>query len=123
MPGFDDPALASRPTAENLYFGAEEAILGKSPGEAGPGQYDIAGGTGGRLAQTNLQTPELIFGEGTVNGQGEAIHDTSSSPRGHWSEVLNFHGSPAPWVLIGILLVAGLLMFSAKWRVEAGVRL
>jgi hypothetical protein len=122
--GFDDPALSSYPTAENLYFSQEESIVGKSPGEPGPGQYTIAQeGSGQRYTQTNLQTPDLMFGEGAVTSNGEAIMDTSESPRGHWSEILNFHGSPAPWILLGLLLVAGMLSVSAKGRIEGGVKL
>lgn len=124
MPGFDDPALASYPTGENLYFGAEQAIFEASPGEPGPSQYDIGQeGSGQRYTQTNLQTPDLTFGGEAVNGQGEVIPTTAGSPSGHWKEILNFQGSPAPWILLGLLLVAGMLSLSAKGSVSGGVHL
>jgi hypothetical protein len=121
-PGFDDPAVASIPTAGNLYFEADQAVAAKSPGEVSPGEsYATAQGT--HSAATNLQSSPLMFGEGTVAGNGEQIVHASQQTSGHYSEILNFHGSPAPWILIGILLAAGLLMFSAKGTINAGVRL
>ena len=38
----------------------------------------------------------------------------------HWSSVLDFHGSPAPWVLLGILVLYGWLHVSV--RANAGRR-
>lgn len=120
-PGFDDPALASQLEGGNLYFAADQAVAVLNPGEVSPGGYPTAFGT--TAVESNLQLAPLMFGAGTVTGSGEAIVTPDQSSKGHWSEILNFHGSPAPWVLIGILLVAGLLMFQAKGSVSAGVRL
>lgn len=102
IPGFDDPALASIPPAGNLYFAQDVAVAAKITGSptverGGPGQA------------MDTSPPSLIFGSGTTTGQGEQIVNASHSSRGHVSEILNFHGSPAPWILIGILLVAGIL--------------
>src|ERR1700719_445152 len=105
-PGFDDPALGSYPPAGNLYFDADQAVAAKSPGDVGP---DWTAGPG--RAQTvdlpGFTGPDLMFGAGKYTGQGEPIvHAADQGPGGgNWREVLNFHGSPAPWVLIAILLV------------------
>jgi hypothetical protein len=85
--GFDDPALASIPPAGNLFFNADVAI-------AAPGTRFPEGGSAQLVDRT---PPALMFG-------------------GHWSEIFNFSGSPAPWILIGVLLVAGLLHLSANAR-------
>jgi hypothetical protein len=62
-----------------------------------------------------------MFGAGTAyTGEGEHIVNASESSRGHVSEILNFHGSPAPWVLIGILLVAGILHLEAHGKASFG---
>jgi hypothetical protein len=105
--GFDDPALASIPPAGNLYFAADVAL-------AAPTQRLVSGP--GHVQQTDLTPPALMFGG--VNAQGEAVvHSADNATgRGHWSEIFNFSGSPAPWILIGVLLVAGLLHLSANAR-------
>jgi hypothetical protein len=120
-PGFDDPALASQLSGGNLYFAADQAVAVKNPGEVAPGGYPTAYGTTGEAL--NLQLSPLMFGQEKMTGSGEVIVTPEQSSKGHYSEILNFHGSPAPWVLIGILLVAGLLTFQAKGSLGAGVRL
>jgi hypothetical protein len=104
--GFDDPALASIPPAGNLFFNADVAI-------AAPGTRFPEGGSAQLVDRT---PPALMFGG--VNGQGEQIVHAANNAtgRGHWSEIFNFSGSPAPWILIGVLLVAGLLHLSANAR-------
>lgn len=103
VPGFDDPALASLPPGGNLYYDQAVNVGAKIPGSpivelSNPGQA------------MDTSAPTLMFGGGTATtGSGEAIASAASSSRGHVSEILNFHGSPAPWVLLGILLVAGIL--------------
>ncbi len=116
-PGFPQPALASVPPAGNLYFSADQAVIAKSPGEL---QRGDKGPTYGQ--QLDLVPPPLMFGAGAVNGSGEVIVKASNASRGHWSDILNFHGSPAPWVLIGILLAAGILHLSAKGSLGFGGR-
>ena len=115
LPGFDDPATASIPPAENVYFSADQAVAAKDPGRVTAGAYGTAYGT--TSGAGNLQTSPLMFGSEKVTSQGEAVVDASKSSRGHWSEIFNFHGSPAPWILIGLLLAAGLLHLSAKTHV------
>lgn len=108
IPGFDDPALASLPPAGNLYFGADTAVAAKSPGE-------LIAGRNGRGQAADTQPVSLIFGnEETHTSQGEAVVSAADSSRGHFSEILNFHGSPAPWILIGLLLAAGFLHLEAN---------
>jgi hypothetical protein len=118
VPGFNDPAVASLAPAGNLYFAADTAQAVKTPGEV------IAGGGPVFSGQSvDGSAPSLMFGAGKYTGNGEPIVTASSQAaggRGHYSEILNFHGSPAPWILIGILLVAGLLHLSAEGK--AGVR-
>jgi hypothetical protein len=118
-PGFDDPALASVPPAGNLYFAADQATAAKSPGE----QFADPRGPGHAQAR-DATPPTLMFGEGThYTGAGEPIVPAAKASRGHVSEILNFHGSPAPWVLIGILLVAGILHLEAHGKLgPASVR-
>lgn len=114
-PGFPQPALASVPPAGNLYFQADQAVAAKSPGEL---QFGDKGPTYGQ--QVDLTPPPLMFGEGAITGNGEVIVKAQNASRGHVSDILNFHGSPAPWVLIGILLAAGVLHLSAKGQLGFG---
>jgi hypothetical protein len=124
--GFDDPALASLPPGGNLYFQADQAVATKVPAEQG-----VDPGGPGRAQARDLYSPggegvppKLMFGEGTAyTGAGEHIVKASSSSKGHVSEILNFHGSPAPWVLIGILLVAGILHLEANGKASFGGKL
>ena len=112
-PGFSDPAVASIPPAGNLYFADDLAASATIPSSqiyastlVGPGTSEAATG--------RLHTVSLMFGGGTATTpEGAPIVNAAESSRGHISDVLNFHGSPAPWVLIGILIVAGLLHLSA----------
>lgn len=126
--GFDDPALASIPPAGNSYFAQDVAVggllygpdyyAGENPAHPGQARDNPAPSFGRELQP-------LMFA-GSTNAAGEKIVGPASpsgvpqSGRGHVSEVLNFHGSPAPWILIGILLVAGLLHLSAGARFGAG---
>lgn len=119
-PGFTDPAVASIPPAGNLYYGADVALSG-SPGL--PAQElqggNMVGNAGTVEYHSTGRSVNLMFGGGTT-GSGEAIPMASEAAKGHWTEVFNFHGSPAPWILFGILIVAGLLHVSAgaKGKVE-----
>jgi hypothetical protein len=130
--GFDDPRLASLPPGGNLYYPADAALANKTPptqsiepvGGPGLSQAQDLYAPGGGTAQnplTQAPSPVLMFGEGVATtGAGEPVVSAAQSSRGHWSEVLNFHGSPAPWVLLGILLVAGLLQLSASAKFGKG---
>jgi hypothetical protein len=117
-PGFDDPRLASLPPGGNLYFGADVAL--HDPAE----QYADPRGPGHSQAQDQT-APPLMFGEGTATTKGplghEAVANVANAPRGHWSEVLNFSGSPAPWILLGILLAAGILHLEANAKLKGSL--
>jgi hypothetical protein len=111
VPGFDDPALASLPPAGNLYFAADQALAAKLAGAP------ALTGAPPRGQQLDTVGPQLMFGEGTATtASGESIVSAANASRGHWSEIFNFQGSPAPWILIGILLAAGLLHLQAAGR-------
>lgn len=114
----NSPGVAAIPTSSDLYFQPSVAI--KDPGEIQPGGTVTSMGTSGHA--DNLQVPNLMFGSGEkYTSKGEAVVGPAVNPgaatKGSWKEVLNFHGSPAPWVLIGILLVAGILHLQAGARV------
>jgi hypothetical protein len=113
IPGFDDPALAARPPGGNLYYegdaGVSSKLVGERPGRGGHGQ------------QVDVGHADLMFGSPmTHTGDGEEIVPAAAQTggRGHFTEVLNFHGSPAPWILIGLLLVVGFLHLEASGKVE-----
>jgi hypothetical protein len=128
--GFDDPRLASLPPGGNLYYPADAAVSVKIPSvptiePVGPGESQARDlyALGGDYAQkpaTQAPSSVLMFGEAATTGSGEKIQSAAQSTKGHWSEILNFHGSPAPWILIGILLVAGLLQLSASAKFGKG---
>ncbi len=114
-PGYEEPSLGASPPGGDLYFPA-------AAGLQNPGQVYFGGG---RSAPTGAQSvdataPDLYYNEGAYTGKGEPIVSAANASRGHASEILNFHGSPAPWVLLGILLVAGILHLSAEGKL--GVR-
>lgn len=107
VPGFDDPALASLPPAGNLYYNQDVAVAAKIAGTP-----LLEHGTPGQAFDNQPLT--LMFGAGeATTGSGEQIVNAANSSQGHVSEIFNFHGSPAPWVLLGILLVAGILHLEA----------
>lgn len=114
--GFDDPRLAALPQAANPYYSSTLAIAGagnvlrKHLDEPGYGQ------------QRDRNTAGLMFGAGAYTREGEPIPTaTNKTPsvagRGHIGELLDFHGSPAPWILIFALLALGALHLEGKARV------
>lgn len=112
--GFAEPATAARPSqGSSLYFGADRSV--PNPGRAGTTGNNSFGNP---LVGSSIPPSTLMFGSGSeaVTGNGEAVVNTAGGPRGHVSEILNFHGSPAPWILIALLLAAGLLHLSASGR-------
>jgi len=112
--GFPEPATASRPSAgTSLYFEADRSV--PNPGKTGTTGNNPFGNP---IEGQSTPPAPLLFGSGSesVSGSGEPIVNTARAPKGHVSEVLNFHGSPAPWILIGLLLAAGLLHLSASGR-------
>jgi hypothetical protein len=67
----------------------------------------------------NLQTAPLAFETDAVSG-GQAVANAANASKGHVGEVINFRGSPAPWILLGLLLLTGLLVVSAEVKAKAG---
>lgn len=117
-PGYEEPALAASPPGGDLYFPAAAGL--QNPGQVyfGGGRSD---GTGSQSVDAGA--PELFFGSPqTYTGKGEPIVQASAASRGHVGELLNFHGSPAPWILIGLLLVAGILHLQAEGKFGFGGR-
>jgi len=115
--GFPEPATAARPSAgTSLYFEADRSV--PNPGKTGTTGNNAFGNP---VEGQSVAPAPLMFGSGSeaVSGSGEPIVNTARAPKGHVSEILNFHGSPAPWLLIGLLLAAGLLHLSASGRVGA----
>ena len=112
--GFAEPATAARPSqGSSLYFQADRGV-------PNPGKTGVTGNNafGNPREGQSIPPAALMFGSGSeaLTGSGEAVVNTAGSPKGHVSEILNFHGSPAPWILIGLLLAAGLLHLSASGR-------
>lgn len=116
VPGFDDPALAAHAPGGNLYYDQDVAVAAKIPAGSPIVEHGVHGYAMDRTP------PPLMFGTGTATtGEGEQIVSSSKSSKGHVSEVLNFHGSPAPWILIGILLAAGLLHLEANAKFKGSL--
>lgn len=100
-PAFGLAALASTPPAGDIYFPSELA----TPAGA------MTGFAAGSPVVNSANTA------GIMGPAVQTVHQATGGPAGSWREVLNFHGSAAPWVLIGILLVFGLMQLEAKGRV------
>lgn len=112
VPGFDDPALAAPLEHENTYFTPDLAVQ-TGPGTR-PGRWGYtAGGPAGQPVDS--AAPRLMFGTPeTHTPEGAPVVTAKEQTKGHVSDVLNFRGSPAPWILIGILIVAGVIHLSAN---------
>jgi hypothetical protein len=112
--GFDDPRLAALPQSPNPYYSDTLSIAGA--GEVLRMHLDEPG-YGQRV---DRNAAPLMFGAGAVTSAGEAVplaSDQAPGTRGHVSEMLNFHGSPAPWILLFALLALGALHVEGKARV------
>jgi hypothetical protein len=107
--GFAEPATAARPSPPSLYFAANRSL--PNPGRTGTTGNNAFGNP---LVGSSLPPAPLMFGSPAIDNAGEANVLTTGAPKGHISEILNFKGSPAPWILIGLLLAAGLLHLSAN---------
>ena len=115
--GFDDPRLAALPQSPNPYYSDTLSIAGAGNvlrahlDEPGYGQ------------QRDRNAADLMFGAGAVDREGQPIntidHTTPGARggKGHVSELLNLHGSPAPWILLFALLALGALHVEGKARV------
>jgi hypothetical protein len=49
-----------------------------------------------------------------MNGSGTAATTSPQLQHSHWSSILDFHNSPAPWILLGILLLYGWIHVSVR---------
>ena len=115
-PGFDVPQLASYPPAGNLYYSSDVAVGGKVPAQ----QIYADPQTPGHAQAQDVTGPPPLFFESESTAATPAGHEAvvnsanQTTGKGHVAEILNFRGSPAPWILIAILIVAGLLHLSAS---------
>jgi hypothetical protein len=110
--GFSETPVAAQPSPPSLWFAQNRSV--PNPGRTGTTGNNQFGNPNQGSARPPAQ---LMFGAGiATTGSGEAIVNTAGGPKGHVAELLNFHGSPAPWILIGLLLAAGLLHLSASGR-------
>ena len=104
--GFTEAPTASRLTSTNLFFSADQAVAAGNPGLTGPAGHDAYG----RPRAGALAPAALMFANpSTTAPSGEPIVNVAGASKGHVSEILNFHGSPAPWILIGLLVIAGII--------------
>jgi hypothetical protein len=112
--------LAAQAPAMDLYFASVvgQANAGVSPQIGGAG---VTSGLNAVLPYTNVgdQTPQGLTGspaggEGPVSGNGSAVRVPVSQQMQHWSSVLDFHNSTAPWILLGILVLYGWIHLSVQ---------
>jgi hypothetical protein len=62
----------------------------------------------------------LMSAPPTVGSGGSAVETPVSRQQNHWSAVLDFHNSTAPWILIGILVLYGWIHLSVRAGGRAG---
>jgi hypothetical protein len=117
IPGTPDNAVAANPPGGDLYFPAAAALA--SPGEGFTNSFGYAKSFGTTGHAGNLETAPLAFASPEVGPKGQAAPLASNAVKGHVGEVLNFRGSPVPWIGIAILLLFGILLISAELRLKA----
>jgi hypothetical protein len=73
--------------------------------------------TGVSMPYTNIgdQQPSGLMA-GTASASGQAVRVPVSQQQPHWSAVLDFHSSVAPWILLAILVLYGWLHLSFRAR-------
>jgi hypothetical protein len=63
--------------------------------------------------QTGVLLPFSSIGDQTalpvVSGTGQAVEVPAGRMLSDWRQILDFHNSPAPWILIGVLILYGWL--------------
>lgn len=102
----------------NQYTAADLTIM--DPGAMIIGDNTAIPGVG------SVSSPGFLLGPGmggvpSVSLGGGAVTQPMSTQVSSWRQILDFHNSPAPWVLLMILLVYGYVHVSyAKGRVRAG---
>jgi len=105
--------LAAQTPFTDIYF---PQVLGQSTsgttpliGGAGPSGENI-------LPYTSLadQVSTGPTAGGGMNSSGTAATTSPALQQPHWSTILDFHNSPAPWILLGILLLYGWIHVSVR---------
>lgn len=115
IPGTMDPAVAANPPGGDLYFASAAALA--SPGVPhGPEGYNRFGTTG---YADNLRLAPLVFETERNTGGKDTALASNAGAGGHVKELLNFRGSPAPWIGLALLLLFGILLISAEVRLKA----
>lgn len=111
--------LAAQAPGGNIYAGRALGIRSVMGGVRGgpiiggpsvlPQSFGQAGGAGGHGIQ--------------VSGSGTAVERPAGQQIGSWREILDFHNSPAPWVLIAILIIYAWThaSYRARGAVELGI--
>ncbi|HMD60426.1 MAG TPA: hypothetical protein VKG78_03295 [Opitutaceae bacterium] len=61
----------------------------------------------------NLQLPGSAM-PNQINGSGTAATVPVANQNSHWSSVLDFHNSVAPWILLAILILYGWIHLSVR---------
>jgi hypothetical protein len=86
----------------DLYYGQALGIVNTDPQI---GQQRNAAG---------VQLPSLTLGGSIAAPSLTSIATPAAQQQPHWSSVLDFHGSVAPWILIALLVLVGWLHVSLK---------
>jgi hypothetical protein len=82
----------------------------------GPEGYNRFGTTG---YADNLRTAPLVFETERNAGGNDTALASHALGGGHVKELLNFRGSPVPWIGLALLLLFGILLISAEVRLKA----
>lgn len=110
--------LAAQAPPDVYFPGVLSQSANEQPQIGGPPRGGVT------LPYTDIgsQTPQglMASSSGAVSNNGQAVRIPVSQQMTNWSSVLDFHNSPAPWILIGILVLYGWLHLSV--RANAGRR-
>lgn len=100
--------------AGSLQWAETAGIPPTNPMVGGP-QYGEAGIDSDRGRARIVTTPEAQLGPATggIMATGDA---RTNRQLAHWSDLLNFRGSPMPWLLIGALIALGFMDFRLQAR-------
>lgn len=91
--------LGARTTAGSSFFGANSRAMNRSaPLVGGPDQSGVA--IPSRGLGTMVALPQ-------VSSSGMQVEAPAAQLLQNWRAVLDFHNSPAPWILIGLLAIYG----------------
>jgi hypothetical protein len=100
--------VAARPSGGNPYLAQDLAI--REPGAAIIGDMPFTGQSGPQM----LLSPSGPGGPVQVSWGGGAVEQPVSNQMSSWRQILDFHNSTAPWILIAVLLVYGYVHISYK---------